>query len=83
MEESRKFELKDDMLDKVAGGRGAGRGSIQYGVRNEDYACCNCGGHEFLIVDGDKHGYNGKCLECGIYNEGISRNGAYEIFPSN
>ena len=80
MEENKKFELKDEMLDSVAGGRDGCAGPVQYGVRNKDYACSNCGGHEFLIVDGDKHGYNGNCLKCGTYNKGIDRNGDYEIF---
>jgi len=75
MEDNKKFELNDDMLDNVAGGRDGWAGgpevvpSQQY-VQTQDYACSKCGGHEFVVVDyrnGDSH-YNGNCVNCGTYN---------------
>ena len=70
MEDNKKFELNDEALDNVAGGRDGWTGSVQHCVRNKDYACSNCGGHEFLVIDyrsGDSH-YNGNCVNCGTYN---------------
>ena len=83
MDNNKKYELKDEMLDNVAGGRDGWAGFIQYGVRNEDYACSNCGGHEFLIVDSDGHYYNGSCLKCGTHNLRVGIPGYSNTFPMN
>ena len=84
MEDNRKFELSEDALDNVAGGRNFGGGttalSVDY-VRRSDYACSNCGGLEFVIVDGSEYHYSGNCMNCGTYNSNVSRVDGYaEIF---
>ena len=69
MENNKKFELNDEALDSVAGGRtGSVVGEGRPCIRNPNYACSNCGGHEFFIVDGNSTHYSGNCVNCGTYN---------------
>ena len=86
MEDNKKFELNDDALNEVAGGRdgwagGSGVVPVKQWIRNPNYSCSNCGGHEFCIVDGGVGFYNGNCRNCGTYNSNISHLDDYaEIF---
>ena len=73
MDENKKFELSDEALDDVAGGRtGSVVGEGRPYIRNPNYACSNCGGHEFFIVDGNSTHYSGYCVNCGTHNTNIS-----------
>ena len=72
MENNKKFELNDEALDEVAGGRTCFVGEERHRIRNPNYACSNCGGHEFFIVDGSSTHYNGNCVNCGTHNTNIS-----------
>lgn len=85
MDNNKKFELHDEALDSVAGGRDGWAGGpstpTQHCIRNPNYACSNCGGHEFVIVDGSEYHFSGNCMNCGTYNSNISRVDGYaEIF---
>ena len=65
-------ELDDSALDSIAGGRDGWTGAVRHCVRNKNYACSNCGGHEFFIMDGDTHYYSGNCMNCGTYNSRVA-----------
>ena len=84
MENNKKFELNDDALNEVAGGRDGWAGGpttpTQYCVRNPNYACSSCGGHEFFVVDGDGRYYNGECMNCGTYNSRVGLVGGLDAF---
>lgn len=72
MKDDKKFELNNEALDSVAGEQDAYHGAYQHGIRNPNYACSNCGWHEFIIVDGDRDYYSGNCINCGTYNSRVS-----------
>ena len=80
MEDQRKFALDDEALDNVAGGRDANMVGLRYCVRNPNYACSSCGGHEFFVVDGDGRYYNGECMNCGTYNSRVGLVGGLDAF---
>ena len=71
MEDNKKFELNDETLDSVAGGRDGFAGVITNLVEAKNYACSNCGGGYFAVTDNDTHYYNGNCRDCGTYNSRI------------
>ena len=80
MDEKKTVELGDEALDDVAGGRDGWVAGELHCIRNKDYACSNCGGHEFAIVDTDGYYYNGNCLNCGTHNLRAGILGIAEIF---
>ena len=80
MDNNKKFELKDEMLDNVAGGmdtdaagtnptagaqaRGMTLGMV-YQVK-QDWAKCNCGSHRFVVTGflTDDTGFLEECEQC-------------------
>ena len=67
MEDNKQFELSDEALDDVAGGRrsdGSIGVSSRVYVRRSDYACSKCGGNVFIIAGGDYSYYDGRCKNC-------------------
>ena len=70
MEDNKKYELSDDALDNVAGGRDGFYGEKSF-LTCSSYTCSKCGGHDFSITDRDGDYYNGNCKVCGTYNTHI------------
>ena len=88
MDNNKKFELSDEALDNVAGGREGlqhphvDETGFLHCVRCPSYACINCGGHEFLLADRTNpdsyHG--GNCRNCGTYISQVFVFGDEEVF---
>lgn len=75
-------ELDDEVLDNVAGGRDGWVAGVRHCLRNPNYACSSCGGHEFFIADGSCNYYSGNCMNCGTYNSRVAAAGEAEIFTA-
>ena len=71
MDNNKKFELSDEALDEVAGGRDGFNGETKSFLMCKSYTCGNCGGHDFSITSFDGQYYSGNCKVCGTYHSHI------------